>query len=132
MSRSAVTWACAFGFWIFTTTDSPVIRVAVCTCATDATARGSGLISAKISDSGRDCDAPRTASSSGHGTGVDEACRWDSSAAKIGPTRSGRLDSIWPILMKVTPPSLSALRRARAVAVVFSVWIDVDPKSSNC
>ena len=83
---------------------------------------GSRSISAKTSVTGRPSEAASPASIVGQSLGVEEVWSKDSSAANSGPTRSGRVESIWPILMNVTPPSFRAFRRACAVNEVCAWW----------
>ena len=114
MSRSRSTTGPMPARWTLSTTCSPEASVAACTWATLAAASGSGETVANTSSTGRPSSATRVASTSAHGAGAARSCSRPSSATNSAGSRSRRVDSTWPSLTKVTPPSSSAAVSDRA------------------
>ena len=114
MSRSRSTTAATPGRRTLTTTSSPSGSRAACTCATDAAASGSRSTTVKASSTGRPRSAASEAATVSHGTGAARSCSAVSSSTNSAGSRSRRVDSCWPSLTNVTPPSSSAARSERA------------------
>ena len=98
----------------FTTTASPVFSTAPWTCASEAAPSGSVSNSANSSPTG----APRAASIRSRawstGNGGTRSCSFASSSARSAGSRSRRVDSACPNLMKMGPSVSNASRRRSA------------------
>ena len=98
-SRSRWTRRPTEGRWTFTTTDSPVRRVAACTCAIDAAASGRRSNDANTSASGRPSSDSTTSRTTGNGSGGT----WSRHLRNSATSSSGKIPSpdemIWPSLM---------------------------------
>ena len=90
------------------TTRTPSSSFAVCTCATDAAARGTSSTERNTSSSGRFSSARIAASASAQGIGVESICSVERAVMNSGGSTSSREESTWPSLTKVTPASFKA------------------------
>ena len=93
-----------------TTTSSPVGRVALCTWATDAAARGSGSKLASRVSIFPPHWASMAAMASAVGKGGTLSCNSASSSAMSAGSKSRRVDSNWPNLMNTGPRASRASR----------------------
>ena len=103
--------SCIPGRSTLTTTSSPLLSLAACTCAMEAAASGVSSKLKNISASGRPnarSMAPTATSLSNGGT---RSWSFASSSAISTGMRSRRVDSAWPNFTKIGPSSSSARRR---------------------
>ena len=114
MSRSGPTSPAAAGLRTLTTTRSPDGSVATCTWAIEAAAIGASAKLANFSLTGPPSEPSSTALMSGHATLGASSCSRLSSAMNSCGSRSRRVESTWPSLTNVTPPSSRASRSERA------------------
>ncbi|EXF43349.1 hypothetical protein BAY1663_04219 [Pseudomonas sp. BAY1663] len=114
MNSQARSWAMTglrFGRTTLTTTSSPLRSRAACTWATEAEA--SGLLSkrANSSSTGAPSCCSISAVARAESNGGTRSWSIASSSAMSGGSRSRRVESNWPNLMKIGPSPSSARRR---------------------
>ena len=95
----------------FTTTSSPVLSCAACTCATDAEARGSTSKRLNTSLIFWPSCSSISAIDCCESNGGTRSCSSISSSAMSSGNRSRRVERICPNLMKIGPKSCNAKRR---------------------
>ena len=97
--RSARTSDATEGRWTFTTTDSPVVRVAAWTWAMDAAASGVRSNVANTSPSGRPSSSSTTTWTTSHGSAGTRSRHSLNSATSSAGKRPSPEEMIWPSLM---------------------------------
>ncbi len=95
---------------ILTTTSSPPLSVAACTCAIEAAASGVSSKNAKISASGRPNVDSIVATAILPSNGGTWSCSSASSSAMSTGSKSRRVDNAWPNFTNMGPSSSSASR----------------------
>ena len=102
-ARSKVHSSTRLGRRTLTATTRPSGRRALCTCATEAEARGTGANSAKISRSGRCRSSSMVRTTWAKANGPTSSCRCTRACVMYSGSKSGRVLMICPTLMKVAP-----------------------------
>ena len=100
------------GRMTLTTTSSPLVRVASCTCASDAEARGCSEKVAKEAVRGRPISVSIVEMAIAPGNGGTRSWRRASSSAYSSGNKSRRVERSWPNLMNTGPRrSIASLHR---------------------